>query len=213
VRPIHGEIHIWRGDSHPTHKSKAMRSYMANEQHRLQLSPPYVHEGMGDAESFFLWGVPSANALLLAAQDLGEPHFAQALLYVIHASNLSIKKGSSPPSSPAMIYHNSTSYIGSGLHCFGAACKALVHGESRDSKFEPHAEPCVYMGPPTNSDSSAHCTVLTKNEYKDIECGCMTLDESVVMERIRRDHPGTQPYNQVVGGRRSISASRPPCST
>ena len=70
VRPIHGEIHIWRGDSHSTHKSKAVRSYMADEQHRLQLSPPYVHEGVGDAESFFLWGVPSANSLLLAAPDL-----------------------------------------------------------------------------------------------------------------------------------------------
>ena len=121
VRPIHGEIHILRGDSHATHNSKAVRSYMADEQHRLQLSPPYVHEGVGDIESFFLWSVPSANSLLLAAPDLGEPHFAQALLFVIHASNHSIKKGSSPPSSPAMVYYSSTSFIGSGLHCTGPA--------------------------------------------------------------------------------------------
>lgn len=100
------------GRAHPPHAPQTVRNYMSNEQHRLQLSPPYVHEGMGDAESFFLWGVPSANALLLAAPDLGEPHFAQALLYAIHASNHSTKKGSSPLASPAMIYHNSTSYNG-----------------------------------------------------------------------------------------------------
>ena len=160
-----------------------------------------MHEGVGDVESFFLWSVPSANSLVLAAPDLNEPHFAQALLYVIRASNHSIKKGSSPPSSPAMVYYSSTSFICSGLNCFGAAGKALVHGESRGSKFENHAEACIYMGPATNSDSSAHCTVLTKNEYKDVDCGCVTIDEKAVLERTRRDHPGTQPYNQVGGGK------------
>lgn len=85
---------------------------------------------MGLVENFFLWGVPSANALLLAALDLGEPHSPQALLYVIHAANHSIRADSSPLASPAMVYYSSTSCIGSGLHIFGAACKALVHGEA-----------------------------------------------------------------------------------
>ena len=59
------------------------KKHMLDAQQRLQLSPPYVHEGVGDVENFFLHQVPSANALLSAAPDLGENHFAQAMCYVI----------------------------------------------------------------------------------------------------------------------------------
>ena len=61
-------------DSHPTHRSKGVRDYMTANQHRLQPSQGYVHEGVGDAENFFLHGVPSTNAVLLSAPDLGENH-------------------------------------------------------------------------------------------------------------------------------------------
>jgi hypothetical protein len=201
VRPVHGEIKVLRADSHPSHKSKHVRDYLLESQLRLQLSPPYVHEGVGDPENFFLHNVPSANALLAAAPDLGETHFAQAFFYVVHAKNCSMTSNSNPPKSPTMIYFSSDAYQGSGLLVFGAACMALVHGEARDSKFDDHAQPCVYVGPPTNSDSRAHCAVWLKREYRDVDLGCISVNENVVIERTRREHPSTQPYNQVAGAK------------
>ena len=71
MRPTHGEVEIFRMDSHPTHRSAGVRDYMLQAQHRMQLSPGYVHEGCGDAEVYFLHGVPSANSVLAAAPHLG----------------------------------------------------------------------------------------------------------------------------------------------
>ena len=36
-----------------------------------------------------------------------------------------------------------------------------------------------------------------KREYKDVDLGCIVVNEDVVLERTRRDHVSTQPYNQV----------------
>ena len=74
VRPVHGEIEVVRMDSHPTHRAKRVRDYMREAQLHQQLSPPYVHEGVGDVENFFLHGVPSANSLLTATPHLGQNH-------------------------------------------------------------------------------------------------------------------------------------------
>ena len=190
VRPTHGEIEIIRMDSHPSHRSKGVRDYMLEAQQWLQLSPPYVHEGVGDVEVFFLHQVPAANALLSAAPDLGENHFAQALRYVIDAKNHSVSalltSDSSDPKSSAMVFYSCNTFMPSGGHVFGSAAKALVHGEARDSKFDDHAKPCVYVGPPINSDSRAHCAVWYKREYKDVDLGCIVVNEDVVLERTRR---------------------------
>ena len=201
VRPTHGEIEVLRADSHPTHRSKHVRDYLLSAQQHLQLSPAYVHEGVGDVENFFLHNVPSANALLKAAPDLGENHFAQALFYVIDAKNHSVTANSNPPRSPAMVYHALDKLRPSGLMVFGAAAMALVHGEARDSKFDDHAEPCVYVGPPINSDSRAHCAVWHKREYKDVDLGCISVNENTVIERTRREHVNNQPYNQVAAAK------------
>ena len=203
VRPTHGDIEIIRMDSHPSHRGKHVRDYMLEAQQHMQLSPPYVHEGVGDVENFFLHYVPSANALLAAAPDLGENHFAQAMRYVIDAKNHSVSavlsnaSDNSDPKSPAMVFYSLDTFMSSGLHAFGSAAKALVHGEARDSKFDDHAKPCVYVGPAINSDSRAHCAVWFKREYKDVDLGCIAVNESVVLERTHRDHISTQPYNQV----------------
>jgi len=197
VRPVHGEINIFRMDSHPSHRSKHVRDYLIDNQQHLQLSPSYVHEGVGDVENYFLHRVPSANALIIAAPDLDESHFAQALFYVIDASNHSVTSGSVPPKSPSMIYHSLDKFNPSGLQVFGSAAMAFVHGEARGSKFNEHAVPCIYMGPAINSDSRAHCCVFLKREYKDVDLGCINVTERVVLERTHRGHPSTQPYNQV----------------
>ena len=197
VRPVHGEINIFRMDSHPSHRSKHVRDYLIDNQQHLQLSPSYVHEGVGDVENYFLHRVPSANALIIAAPDLDESHFAQALFYVIDASNHSVTSGSMPPKSPSMIYHSLDKFNPSGLQVFGSAAMAFVHGEARGSKFNEHAVPCIYMGPAINSDSRAHCCVFLKREYKDVDLGCINVTERVVLERTHRGHPSTQPYNQV----------------
>jgi hypothetical protein len=74
---------------------------------------------------------------------------------------------------------------------------ALVHGEARDTKFDDHAKPCIYVGPPINSDSSAHCAIFIDKRYVDVDLGCISVDETKIIERTRRDHSSTQPYNQV----------------
>ena len=48
VRPVHGEIFIVRMDSHATHRARRVRDYLLDAQLRLQLSPAYVHEGVGE---------------------------------------------------------------------------------------------------------------------------------------------------------------------
>jgi hypothetical protein len=208
VRPAHGDIHVIRADSHPTHRSASVRDYMLANQLHKQLSPPYVHEGVGKVENFFLISVPSANALLAAAPDLGENHFSQALAYVAHCRNFSVTSNSNPPRSPGMVYFDVKDYRAPGLQVFGAAANALVHGEARDSKFDDHARPCIYMGPAVNSDSAAHCAVFFDKRYLDVDVGCIVVDEHVVLERTRRDHPDAQPYNQV-GGAKTVDVGRP----
>ena len=211
VRPVHGEIEIMRMDSHPTHRGKGVRDYMTANQHRMQISPGYVHEGVGDAENFFLHNVPSANAVLLSAPDLGENHWAQAFFYVVRAKNYSINvKASSQgtPASPAMVYFNTKQYLGSGLQVFGSESKALVHGEARGSKFEDHARPCIYVGPAVNSDSSVHCAVFYDKNYVDVDLGCVSVSENQVIERTRRGNVTTQPYNQV-GGAKTVDIGMP----
>ena len=208
TRPAHGEVEIFRMDSHATHKSKGVRDYMLGAQMRLQLSPAYVHEGVGDAEAYFLHAVPSANAALAAAPDLGENHFSQAFKYVVEARNYSVTANSNPPKSPAMLYYGLDKFESAGLLVFGAAAQALVHGEARATKFDLHAEPCVYVGPPINSDSRAHCAVWHKREYKDVDLGCINVHEETVLELTRRGHPATQPYNQV-GGAKTVDIGMP----
>ena len=75
VRPLHGEIEHVRLDSHPSHKSRELGRYFKGTQLGAQYSPDYVHEGVGKAEVRFFHNVPAAMALLMAAPDLGEPHF------------------------------------------------------------------------------------------------------------------------------------------
>ena len=152
-----------------------------------------MHEGVGDAEAYFLHAVPSANAALAAAPDLGENHFSQAFKYVVEARNYSVTANSNPPKSPAMLYYGLDKFESAGLLVFGAAAQALVHGEARATKFDLHAEPCVYVGPPINSDSRAHCAVWHKREYKDVDLGCINVHEETVLELTRRGHPATQP--------------------
>ena len=208
VRPRHGEIWIVRMDSHPSHRSKHVRNYMLNAQQRLQLSPPYVHEGVGDPENFFLHYVPAANSMIVASPDLGEEHFAQSLMYAMVAKDHCVAANSSPPRSPAMLYYESDRFLSSHLMVFGSEGKALVHGEARDSKFDDHAKPCIYMGPAVDSDSRAHCAVWFGSTYVDVDIGCTAFNEDTVIDRTRRDHPCTQPFNQVAG-RAAIDVGKP----
>ena len=62
----------------------SMFDLMAEAGIKPELSPPYVHEGVGLAEIQFHHRVPAANALLLAAPDLGEQHFTGLRLDVAH---------------------------------------------------------------------------------------------------------------------------------
>ena len=74
-RPHHGEIHVVRGDTHPSHASREFRDYCADSRKQLQLGPPYVHEASAaKSEVAFLVAVPTAVALLMGAVDLGDSH-------------------------------------------------------------------------------------------------------------------------------------------
>ena len=108
VRPKHGEVDVIRMDSHPSHRALALTDFMASSGIHRQLSPPYVHEGVGLCENAFYLMVPSALALLHGAMDLDEQHFFVAFLTACcaynHAYTISSQAGkSSSPTSPQML--------------------------------------------------------------------------------------------------------------
>ena len=86
VRPVHGEILVLKGDSHPTHKSKHIDDYCDDSGIQKKFSPPYVHEGVGEAEITFQWDVPTANCLLLQS-DSHERYFESAFYDVERSGN------------------------------------------------------------------------------------------------------------------------------
>ena len=73
-------------------RGKGVRDFLVENQLRRQLSPFYVHKGVGMAENYFLHQVPSANAVLIATPDLGEPHWAQAFHNVLRAKNYILRQ-------------------------------------------------------------------------------------------------------------------------
>ena len=92
VRPVHGEIIIFKHDSLPAQKSREMTDYMAESEVHDESSPPYVHEGVGEVEVTWQWDVPAANACLMGRGD-EEGHFYTAFLTVEKASNRAIIPG------------------------------------------------------------------------------------------------------------------------
>ena len=197
VRPHHGEIWIIRKDSLPAHRAQQLRDYLSNAQVRDELSPPYVHEGVGAAENIFQHVVPSANALLMAAPDLGEAHFYTAFRTALTGRNyvpLPAQEGEQLIS-PVMKFFGKTEWIPNPLLVYGSACKILVHPEARKSKFDAHAQAGVYTGPALRSHSPLHCSVW-RGEHVDVDLGCINIDEREVLSRTKRDHPSHQPYNQ-----------------
>lgn len=107
-----------------------------------------------------------------------------------------------------MVYFGTQDFLGRGLLVFGSEAKALVHGEERGSKFENRVRPCIYMGPPVNSDSSVHCAVFYDKSYIDVDLGCISVDEHQVVERTRRENVTTQPYNQM-GAAKTVDIGKP----
>ena len=197
VRPHHGEIWIIRKDSLPAHRAQQLHDYLSNAQVRDELSPPYVHEGVGAAENIFQHVVPSANALLMAAPDLGEAHFYTAFRTALAGRNyvpLPAQEGDQLIS-PVMKFFGKTEWIPNPLLVYGSACKILVHPEARKSKFDAHGQAGVYTGPALRSHSPLHCSVW-RGEYVDVDLGCINIDEREVLSRTKRDHPSHQPYNQ-----------------
>ena len=96
-----------------------------------------------------------------------------------------------------MRYEGVTEWVDSPLLVYGAACKYFLHPEFRTSKEELHSEPGIYTGPPFNSGSPIHCSVWNKR-YRDVDLGCVNVDDRVVVARSHRTHPSHQPYNQTV---------------
>ena len=192
VRPFVGEIMIIREDSHPTHRSIRVEEVMASSQTNHQQSPPYVHEG-ALAEHAILHGVPSANALLLGSPDLGESHMCSACQHWAEGTNDMFIEGTQK--TPRMLLESLDEPSHSTLDVYGAAAKALVHPEARDSKYGMHAFPCVYTGPAFNSRARIHCSVWA-GRYVDVDIGCVVVNPDAVVARSRRDHPSHQPYNQ-----------------
>ena len=147
VKPMHGDIWIFRKDSLPAHRSLKMQDLLAASQTDNQLSPGGVHEGVGDAENGFLLGVPAANAMLLCSADLDEAHFFTAFRTLMEARRHSAIDGSDPPVSTRMLYEGKQEWIKCPLLGYGVPAKALHHPEFRNGKYEMHSFACVYGGP------------------------------------------------------------------
>ena len=101
-----------------------------------------------------------------------------------------------PPPTNMMRYSKRTDWMANPLFVYGSACKALVHPEVRDDKYQHHAFPAIYCGPALNSTSPVHC-VVWNNGYTDVDAGCVNIDERVVVSRTLRTHASHQPFNQV----------------
>ena len=197
VRPFHGEILIIKGDSHPSHRSHTMSEILLQIEMLLKMAPPHVHEGVGRAENVFLHAVPMANALLKAAIDLGEDHFYTAFQTAIYAWNESMTGDHDPPSSALMRYYGLSEAPPSPLYCYGSPTQALVHGEARSTKFDDHAKPVLYVGPPIRSDSNVHCAVWDGVKHIDCDIGCINVNEWPILQQSLRDNKGLQPFGQL----------------
>ena len=198
-RPHHGDIHVVRGDSHPSHAAREFRDYCSDTHKQLQLGPPYVHEASAaKSEVAFLVGVPTAVALLLAAVDLGDGHQYTAFNTAIAAWDYAASDSTADGviTSANMRYYGKTEWIANPLFVYGASVKALIHPEARGDHWELHAKPGVYTGPALNSVSPIHCSVWC-DRYHDIDVGCMNIDERAVLARLDKAHHSHQPYNQV----------------
>jgi hypothetical protein len=196
VRPMHGDIWVVRADSLPGHKARKVEDYSAIESVVDELSPPYVHEGVHKAEVSFMHGVPAALALLMAAPDLGLTHFYSAFVTAVTALDYAPNGDETDPTSNMMRYHGTGTWMVNPLYTYGAACKALVHLEARDDKYQHHAFPAIYTGPAFNSIAVIHCSVWDDG-YTDVDVGCINIDERLVIARTLRTHPSHQPFNQV----------------
>ena len=202
VRPIHGEIWAVKMDSHPTHRGRPIADFLIDSGMNKRLSPPYVHEGVGEIEVTWQWDVPAANCLLLQSKPDGwtheqqEAHFKTAFFAHERAKNQIIPPGGR---SRDMIFYNTDST--KDLMCmmaYGAPVKFLVHPEIRDSKFDEHAVAGVYRGPSRDDESPHRCLVSTGSgallRHVTVDVGCLRVDERAIMDRMNRDHPSLQPH-------------------
>ena len=208
VRPYCGEVLIFKGDSHPSNKSRDIAQYMASPRPQsvaLHLAPPGVHQGVGIAEVSFRTDVPVAMACLLQSPDLGEQHTHMAMLYAETAHNLSVITTNKKGLTPYAVFHGIKHLHGNPLHVFGSACKSLIDPDVRPSKYELAAKPAIYTGPPLHSDAIfSHGSTWTGSEYRDVHLGSIFIDESKPLARMKRDHPSHQPFGQ--GGDAKLAA-------
>jgi hypothetical protein len=196
VRPIHGEIMIFKHDSLPAQESKEMVDYMTEITVQDQSSPPYCHEGVGEVEVTWQWDVPSAMALLMGRDDeLG--HFYTAFMTVEKASNRVIVPGTGK-SRDMVFYDRDAPLPMSCMLAYGSPVKYLLHPEVRDSKFDDHALPGIYRGPSHEDESDHRCLVQAGTgavmRHVTVDTGCIRVDERSVIARTDRNHPSHQPF-------------------
>ena len=197
VRPVHGEIWIYRRDGLPAQQSHRIEDYWTDcDPSPLdQTSPPYVHEGVGTTENSWQWDVPAANCLLRASKST-EPHFYTAFLDAERSSNALVPPGGK---SRDEVYYGSKQQplLTMGL-VYGSPVKFLTHPEIRDSKFSEHAQPGIYRGG-SRDDESLHRALVQVGtgaamRHTTVDIGCMRIDERGVIARSDRNHVDHQPF-------------------
>ena len=198
VRPVHGEVMIYKKDGHPTHRGASIESLLANASIVDQETPPYDHEGVGSVEVTWSHDVPSANALLLGCGS-SEPHFFTAFLDVERAGNRSILNPSFPVSREAHYYKGGRTPDILAFHlCYGAPVKYLKHIEIRDSKYDDHAFSGIYRGG-SRDDESDHRVLVSygagvTTRHITVDIGGVRIDERGVINRCDANHKSHQPY-------------------
>ena len=195
VRPDHGEIHVFKSDGLPALRSYKIIEVLRDCEMRKDMSPAYIHEGVGEVEITFLHDVPSAVAMLRQAAR-PESHFYTSFLHAEKAGNRVVDPVTGQ--SRDMIYYGRTADCLTSMIAYGSPCKTLVHPEIRVSKFDDHAVPGWYAGPSREDESEQRCWIWigqgATGKYATCDIGCSRFDERQVLARCDRNHPTLQPH-------------------
>eukprot|EP00966_Prymnesium_polylepis_P036978 857979-Prymnesium_polylepis.1 len=174
-------------------ESSEFKEYTSGQQLLDASSSPYVHENVGEIEIFNKHDLDTAIALLRQSKS-SEGH-AETAIYMAEDIGCMIVGPSGK--SPDMVYFGRDVDPIKHVLAYGAPVKALVHPESRGSKFEDRAVSGTYRGFSRESFSDRACWIYqgqgAAGRHVTVDLGCVKVDERSVINRCDRNHVDHNP--------------------